>query len=78
VQFDFVKTRLQKQKQLPDGSYPYKGFADCAVKSAKAEGFSAFYKGFTVFCVRVGPHAMITLITLEALNNQVKKMGWSP
>jgi len=75
--FDFVKTRLQKQQPLPDGRMPYSGFFDCGLKSIRSEGFFSLYKGFWVFCVRVGPHAMITLLTLEELNNLSKRMGWS-
>jgi len=75
--FDFVKTRLQKQQPLADGSLPYKNFMDCGIKSIKSEGILSVYKGFTVFCIRVGPHAMITLLSLEALNAKSKQLGWS-
>ena len=30
--FDFVKTRIQKMKPLPDGSMPYRNALDCARK----------------------------------------------
>jgi len=75
--FDFVKTRLQKQQPGPDGKFPYKGFFDCGIKSIRAEGLFSVYKGFAVFVVRVGPHAMITLLTLEALKSKSKQLGWS-
>jgi len=75
--FDFVKTRLQKQQPMADGRLPYSGFFDCGLKSIRSEGFWSLYKGFWVFCLRVGPHAMITLLTLEELNNFSKKMKWS-
>ena len=42
--FDAVKTRLQKQIPLPDGSLPYSDFLDCARKIATKEGPLAFYK----------------------------------
>ncbi|KAH9810741.1 Mitochondrial carrier protein [Teratosphaeria destructans] len=35
--FDFVKTRLQKQSRLPDGTLPYKGMFDCFGKVIKEE-----------------------------------------
>lgn len=42
--FDMVKTRLQKQQPLPDGSLPYRGVVDCAVQIAGKEGPLAFFK----------------------------------
>ena len=45
--FDFVKTRLQKQKRAPDGTARYKGMFDCFMKVAKDEGVFRFYRGFT-------------------------------
>jgi len=75
--FDFVKTRLQKQVPGPDGKLPYSSFFDCGIKSIRSEGLFSVYKGFFVFCLRVGPHAMITLLTLEELNRRAKQLGWS-
>lgn len=65
--FDFVKTRLQKQSKRPDGTYPYKGFVDCAKKVVKDEGFMRFYRGFGTYYIRIAPHAMITLIVADYL-----------
>ena len=48
--FDFVKTRLQKQSKLPDGTYPYKGMFDCFQKVAREEGMLRFYRGFSTYC----------------------------
>eukprot|EP01083_Nonionella_stella_P085601 237403_1 len=70
---DFVKTRLQKQQPLPDGSLPYKGMADCAAKVVRNEGLLAFYSGFPTFYIRIAPHAMITLLMVEFFNTQYKK-----
>lgn len=50
--FDFVKTRIQEMPRLPDGSFPYKGFADCALKTAREEGLGRFYTGFPTYCAR--------------------------
>jgi len=55
--FDFVKTRLQKQTRLPDGSLPYKGMFDCFKKVTKDEGMLRFYRGFGTYYVRIAPHA---------------------
>lgn len=51
--FDFVKTRIQKQKPLPDGTLPYKNSIDCCKKTLQLEGPLAFYKGFTTYCMRL-------------------------
>lgn len=55
--FDFVKTRLQKQTKLPDGTLPYKGMFDCFKKVAKDEGLLRVYRGFGTYYVRIAPHA---------------------
>lgn len=55
--FDFVKTRLQKQTRLPDGSLPYRGMAHCFAKVIREEGWLRFYRGFTTYYVRIAPHA---------------------
>lgn len=36
--FDFVKTRIQKQKKLPDGTYPYRNSLHCAQRVIAEEG----------------------------------------
>eukprot|EP00123_Amoebidium_parasiticum_P009245 comp19358_c0_seq1/m.22302 comp19358_c0_seq1/g.22302 ORF comp19358_c0_seq1/g.22302 comp19358_c0_seq1/m.22302 type:complete len:296 (-) comp19358_c0_seq1:608-1495(-) len=71
--FDFVKTRLQKQKPGPDGVLPYKNSIDCVLKVVKNEGPLAFYKGFMTYYVRIAPHAMITLLAMETLQNTFGK-----
>jgi len=71
--FDFVKTRIQKQKKLPDGTYPYKNMIHCATRVIAEEGPMAFYRGFTTYYVRIAPHAMLTLTALDALKAAVKK-----
>ncbi|KAF2806777.1 mitochondrial dicarboxylate carrier protein [Mytilinidion resinicola] len=63
--FDFVKTRLQKQRRAPDGSAPYKGMMDCFVKAAKNEGLLRFYRGFGTYLFRIVPHSVVTLIVAD-------------
>uniref|UniRef100_A0A6A7G613 Dicarboxylate/tricarboxylate carrier n=1 Tax=Hirondellea gigas TaxID=1518452 RepID=A0A6A7G613_9CRUS len=70
---DFLKTRLQKMQALPDGTMPYKGFLDCAQKVVRNEGMGAFYQGFPTYYFRIAPHAMITLLSMELMNNFYKK-----
>ncbi|MCJ1375908.1 putative mitochondrial 2-oxoglutarate/malate carrier protein [Loxospora ochrophaea] len=53
--FDFVKTRLQKQKRGAGGVY--KGMLDCFAKVAREEGLLRFYRGFGTYYVRIAPHA---------------------
>jgi hypothetical protein len=65
--FDFVKTRIQKQKAGPDGKLPYRSFVHCVTKVARDEGLGTFYRGFGTFAIRIAPHAMITLTVLDLL-----------
>lgn len=44
------------------GKYPYNGFFDCFVKSVKNEGVLGLWVGLPTYIVRVGPHAVITLL----------------
>lgn len=44
----------------------------CAVQILRAEGPLAFYQGFPTYYVRIAPHAMITLISMETLNGFYK------
>lgn len=65
--FDNIKTKLQKMKRLPDGTFPYGGFIDCAMKTATREGITGFWAGLPTYYFRVGPHAIITLLASEFL-----------
>jgi solute carrier family 25 oxoglutarate transporter 11 len=69
--FDNIKTKLQKMKKLPDGTFPYKGFVDCAVKTATREGITGFWAGLPTYYFRVGPHAIITLLASEYLRKRM-------
>jgi solute carrier family 25 (mitochondrial oxoglutarate transporter), member 11 len=73
--FDYVKTQLQKQKPLPDGTMPFKGFMDCCGKTMASGGPLKFYTGFPTYYVRIAPHAMFTLIILDQINAFQKSMG---
>ncbi|KAJ3092301.1 Mitochondrial dicarboxylate transporter [Quaeritorhiza haematococci] len=61
---DVIKTRIMTAKGVA-----YKSSADAAVKIFKAEGFSAFFKGWIPSYSRLGPHTMLTFIFYE----QIKK-----
>lgn len=70
---DNIKTKIMKMKKLPDGTMPYSGFIDCLTKSVKREGFFALWVGVGTYIIRVGPHAIITLLTNDYLNSSWKK-----
>lgn len=70
--FDNIKTKYQRMMKLPDGSFPYNGFIDCFRKSISKEGFMGLYVGFPVFVMRVGPNAVITLLTQDLLHHLLK------
>ena len=69
--FDNIKTKLQKMKRLPDGTNPYSGFIDCAMKTAAREGITGFWAGLPTYYFRVGPHSIITLLTSEYLRKRM-------
>jgi Mitochondrial carrier protein len=63
--FDVVKTRIMNQAK---GANLYKGPIDCAVKTVKAEGIFALYKGFTPAYMRLGPWQLVFFVTFEQVN----------
>lgn len=66
--FDNIKTKLQKQKRLPDGTLPYSSFFDCFKKTVSKEGISGLWIGFfPTYYIRIAPHIMITLIVQDYL-----------
>ena len=62
--FDNMKTKLQKQARLPDGTMPYSGILDCAMKTAAKEGVLGFWTGLPTYVVRIAPHVMIVSFLL--------------
>ncbi|VWU51628.1 dicarboxylate/tricarboxylate carrier [Hepatocystis sp. ex Piliocolobus tephrosceles] len=71
--FDFVKTCMQKMKIDPiTKQMPYKNMLDCASKLYKRGGISIFYSSYGTYYVRIAPHAMITLVTMDYLNSILK------
>jgi solute carrier family 25 oxoglutarate transporter 11 len=69
--FDNVKTKLQKMKKNPDGTYPYSSFIDCGKKTLLREGITGFWAGLPTYYFRVGPHAIITLLASETLRKLI-------
>ncbi|CAH8331749.1 unnamed protein product [Eruca vesicaria subsp. sativa] len=67
---DVIKTRVMNMKVEAGKTAPYKGAVDCALKTVKAEGIMALYKGFLPTVSRQAPFTVIMFVTLE----QVKKV----
>ncbi|MFH4984583.1 hypothetical protein AB6A40_011292 [Gnathostoma spinigerum] len=64
---DIAKTRIQNMRYI-DGKPEFKSAFDVVNKVVRNEGFSALWKGFTPYYLRVGPHTVLTFIFLEQLN----------
>ena len=73
--FDFVKTRIQKQRPNAQGIYPYTGVWDCFMKVAKNEGPMAFYNGYGTFVIRITPHIMLTWVFMDNYRLLFEKFG---
>jgi len=71
--FDFIKTRLQKQKPDANGKMPYSGVMDCFSKVAKAEGPTALYNGYMTYVVRITPHIMLTWVFMDTMKAVLEK-----
>ena len=67
---DVVKTRVMNMKVASGGVAPYRGALDCTVKTVRAEGPLALYKGFVLTVTRQGPFAIVMFVSLE----QIKKI----
>lgn len=70
--FDNCKTRLQNMQPDEHGKYPYKGLTDVFTKAIQTRPLS-LYDGLPIFCVRVVPHAFITLLVNSMINDMRKK-----
>jgi solute carrier family 25 oxoglutarate transporter 11 len=46
---------------------PYKGALDCAIKTVRAEGPMALYKGFVPTVTRQAPFAIVMFLSLEQI-----------
>lgn len=50
---------------------------DCALKTLRNKGPLTFYTGFSTYCVRIAPHAALTLVFVAWLPRlQAKVRGW--
>jgi len=67
-----VKTRIQNQKPLPDGSYPYRGMLDCYRKSVASGGFASLYRGLPAVIIGITPEKAIKLAVNDLMCEQFR------
>ncbi|KAL9313789.1 hypothetical protein ACSQ67_019241 [Phaseolus vulgaris] len=64
---DVIKTRVMNMKVDA-----YNGALDCALKTVRAEGPLALYKGFIPTISRQGPFTVVLFVTLEQVRKLLK------
>ncbi|XP_042496680.1 mitochondrial uncoupling protein 5-like [Macadamia integrifolia] len=69
---DVIKTRVMNMKVEAGAEPPYSGAMDCALKTVKAEGPMALYKGFIPTISRQGPFTVVLFVTLEQVRKLLK------
>lgn len=69
---DVIKTRVMNMKVEPGAAPPYSGALDCALKTVRAEGPMALYKGFIPTISRQGPFTVVLFVTLEQVRKLLK------
>ncbi|KAK9072124.1 hypothetical protein SSX86_008556 [Deinandra increscens subsp. villosa] len=69
---DVIKTRVMNMKVEEGVAPPYKGAVDCALKTVRAEGPMALYKGFIPTISRQGPFTVVLFVTLEQVRKLLK------
>eukprot|EP00560_Eucampia_antarctica_P008239 CAMPEP_0197824622 /NCGR_PEP_ID=MMETSP1437-20131217/1844_1 /TAXON_ID=49252 ORGANISM="Eucampia antarctica, Strain CCMP1452" /NCGR_SAMPLE_ID=MMETSP1437 /ASSEMBLY_ACC=CAM_ASM_001096 /LENGTH=283 /DNA_ID=CAMNT_0043424321 /DNA_START=59 /DNA_END=910 /DNA_ORIENTATION=- len=62
--WDMIRTKMMNQ---PTDKKIYNGFADCAVKTVKADGVLSLWRGFIPIWARFAPQATLQLLTIEAI-----------
>ncbi len=62
---------MYNQKVSKDGKTGslYRNGFDCIVKTVKAEGVGALYKGFSAHYLRIGPHTILTFVFFEQMKS---------
>jgi len=69
---DVIKTRVMNMKVEAGKEPPYAGALDCALKTVRAEGPMALYKGFIPTISRQGPFTVVLFVTLEQVRKVLK------
>ncbi|GAB4840043.1 Mitochondrial uncoupling protein 3 [Ancistrocladus abbreviatus] len=62
---DVVKTRMMNQATSEDSKLMYRNSYDCLVKTVKAEGLRALWKGFLPTWARLGPWQFVFWVSYE-------------
>ncbi|KAF7817021.1 mitochondrial uncoupling protein 5-like [Senna tora] len=70
---DVIKTRVMNMKVEAGATPPYNGALDCALKTVRAEGPMALYKGFVPTISRQGPFTVVLFVTLEQVRKLLKE-----
>jgi solute carrier family 25 oxoglutarate transporter 11 len=73
---DIAKTRMQKQKTLPDGTIKYRNTFQTLGYIAKHEGIFRWWKGFVPYFARSGTHTITLFIFLEQYRKIAAKFGY--
>jgi solute carrier family 25 oxoglutarate transporter 11 len=71
--FDYMKTKIQKQKPLLDGSLPYTGIMDAFRKTIAREGVTGLWTGYPTYYMRIAPHAMLVLLIADFMRSVINK-----
>lgn len=71
--FDNLKTKMQAQVPGSDGKLMYRTLSEAYYKTLAREGFGGFYVGFCAYYLRVAPHAIITLYTIDRIQYLLNK-----
>ncbi|KAJ6811753.1 putative mitochondrial uncoupling protein 5 [Iris pallida] len=69
---DVIKTRVMNMKVEKGAAPPYSGALDCAMRTVRAEGPMALYKGFIPTVSRQGPFTVVLFVTLEQVRKLLK------
>ncbi|CAI0467788.1 unnamed protein product [Linum tenue] len=69
---DVIKTRVMNMSVEAGKAAPYSGALDCAIKTVRAEGPMALYKGFIPTISRQGPFTVVLFVTLEQVRKLLK------
>lgn len=70
---DVIKTRVMNMRVEQGTAPPYTGALDCALKTVRAEGPVALYKGFIPTISRQGPFTVVLFVTLEQIRKVLKE-----
>lgn len=66
--FDNAKIKLQSMKKDERNVLPYRGLADCMLKTVRKEGLKGLWSGYPTFAARVGKHSMLILMIQDFLH----------